>query len=138
MDRTLLGHCHRVALRSLAAAGAVLALGACGLAHGPAIDTGERPAGVGGTISGIVRAAVSNAPIQGRRVTAVEVVTGATYAASTATNGGYTMKVPMGRYRLDVVLESSESVVKGPEETTINRSDLDAQRDFVIGRAPRR
>ena len=43
------------------------------------------------------------------------------------------MKVPVGRYRLDVELRAGEALVDRPAETTINRSDLDAQRDFVIG-----
>ena len=114
-----------------------LMLKACAAAHGPVLDQGEKPQ-VGGTISGIVRTAEFNAPVSARKVTAVEVATGVKYDASTAINGGYTMKVPTGRYRLEVELEAGEVVVKGPSETTINRSDLDAQRDFVIGMQPRR
>jgi hypothetical protein len=43
------------------------------------------------------------------------------------------MKVPMGRYQLDVELRSGESLVVRPPRRTIGRSDVDAQQDFVIG-----
>jgi hypothetical protein len=112
---------------------AMIAVGACSASRGPVIGSGEKTPDSGGTISGIVRASGSNAPLSARRVTATEVTTGATFDASTATNGGYTMKVPMGRYRLEVELRAGEMVVDRPAETTINRSDLDAQRDFLIG-----
>ena len=95
------------------------------------IGTGEKAPSVGGTISGTVREAVSNTPVSGRLVTATEVNTGAAYKASTNVSGGYTMKVPVGRYRLSVELRDGEAV-KGPAELNLNVSDLDAARDFVI------
>ena len=95
------------------------------------IGTGEKASSVGGTISGTVREAVSNTAVSGRLVTATEVTTGAEYKASTNVSGGYTMKVPIGRYRLSVELRDGETV-KGPAELTLNVSDLDAARDFVI------
>ena len=95
------------------------------------IGTGERASSVGGTISGTVREAVSNTAVSGRLVTATEVTTGATYTASTNVSGGYTMKVPIGRYRLSVELRDGETV-KGPAELTLIVSDIDAARDFVI------
>jgi peptidoglycan/LPS O-acetylase OafA/YrhL len=106
---------------------------ACATRHGgPVIDTGEKPGDLTGTISGIVRAAGSNSPLSARRVTATEVTTGAKYEATTATNGGYTMKVPVGRYRLQVELRADESTTTQPGDVEINRSDLDSGRDFVI------
>jgi len=95
------------------------------------IGTGEKAPSVGGTISGTVREAVSNTPVSGRLVTATEVTTGAAYKASTNVSGGYTMKLPIGRYRLSVELRDGETV-KGPAELNLNVSDLDAARDFVI------
>ena len=100
--------------------------------RGPVVDTGAKPPERTGTISGIVRAAGSNAPISARRVTAVEVTTGAKFEASTSSNGGYTMKVPVGRYRLEVELRAGEALAEAPSETEINTSDLDAARDFLI------
>jgi hypothetical protein len=102
------------------------------------IGTGEKAASVGGTISGTVREAVSNTPVSGRLVTATELTTGAAYKASTSVSGGYTMKVPIGRYRLAVELREGESV-KGPADLTLNVSDLDAARDFhIVVKAPGR
>jgi hypothetical protein len=100
--------------------------------RGPVIGTGERPPSVPGTISGIVRIAGSNEPLSARRVTAVEVTTGAKYETSTALNGGYTMRVPVGKYRLDVELRPGEAIADAPPVTEINTSDLDAGRDFAI------
>lgn len=101
--------------------------------RGPVIDTTADPPAVGGTIAGTVRGAAPGAALSGRKVTAIDVATGARYDASTATNGGYTIKVPVGKYRLDVELRSGEDIVERPEDTEINNGDLDADRDFVIG-----
>ena len=99
--------------------------------RGPLI-TGEKLPSVPGTISGMVREAGSNAPLSARRVTAVEVASGAKYDTSTASNGGYTMQVPVGKYRLQVELRSGESIVEAPADLEINTSDLDAGRNFTI------
>jgi hypothetical protein len=97
---------------------------------GPVISTGpKQPAG--GTISGMV-STDTNAGISGRKVTAIETETGARFEATTSVNGGYTIKVPEGLYRIEVELKPGESVAKQPEQTRINRSDLDPRRDFVI------
>ena len=109
------------------------ALGAgCAAAHGGPIVGGEQPPEMSGTISGVVRAAGTNTPQPARRVTAVEVNTGAKYEATTATNGGYTMKVPVGTYRVEVELRPGEVATEAPDELVINQSDLDSGRDFVI------
>jgi peptidoglycan/LPS O-acetylase OafA/YrhL len=106
----------------------------CAAAHGGAsIGNSANPPEMTGTISGIVRAAGSNAPLSGRRVTATEVATGAKIETTTADNGGYTMKVPMGRYRLTVELRANEALAESPNEVVIDRSDLDSGRDFTIG-----
>jgi hypothetical protein len=98
---------------------------------GPIVDTGPKPAAVGGTIAGIV-STDTNAAVAGRKVTAVNSATGARFDATTGTNGGYTIKVPEGTYRLEIELRAAEAIVKQPEETRVNRSDLDPQRHFVI------
>ena len=111
----------------------ILAIGlsACNAAHGPVLDRGSKPVNVNGTISGIVRLA-GGGVAEGRKVTAVNVATGERIDASTGTNGGYTMKVPAGKYRLEVELRAGERVTEQPAETTITASDLDAGRDFII------
>lgn len=102
----------------------------------PIVDTGTKPAGVGGTIAGIVRAEGSGTPLSGRKVTAIDVASGRRYETSTATNGGYTIKLPVGKYRMEVELRAAESLAEEPGETEINTSDLDAGRDFVVRSRP--
>jgi hypothetical protein len=112
---------------------AVLVLGSLFLAacHGqPVIDTTPKPS-VGGTIAGIV-STDTNTPLANRKVSAVDVKTGRRFDATTGVNGGYTIKVPEGTYRLEFQLQSGEAVAKQPDDTKINNSDLDPHRDFVI------
>ena len=107
---------------------AVVAAAAC---HpGPVLSPGSKMP-VGGTIAGIV-STDTDARVPDRRVTAIETTTGARYEATTAPNGGYTIKVPEGTYRLEVQLMPGEVVAKQPAETRINKSDLDPRRDFTI------
>ena len=98
---------------------------------GPVINTGPQPPAVGGTIAGIV-STTANDPMPGRKVTAIDTQTGARFDATTGTNGGYTIKVPVGVYRLEVELKPGEAVAKQPGESRVNKSDLDPQRHFVI------
>ena len=100
--------------------------------RGPILDTGSKPAGVGGTISGVVKVSGTDAPPGSRKVTAVDVSSGARHETSTSTLGGYTLKVPAGKYRMEVELRAGESLAEQPGEFEIGRSDLDASRDLVI------
>ncbi|HEY7058318.1 MAG TPA: carboxypeptidase-like regulatory domain-containing protein [Vicinamibacterales bacterium] len=111
----------------------LLVLGALLLAgcHGqPVVDTTPKPS-VGGTIAGIV-STDTNTPVANRKVTAVDVKSGKRFDATTGINGGYTIKVPEGTYRLELELQSGEAMAKQPVETKVNNSDLDPKRDFVI------
>jgi Carboxypeptidase regulatory-like domain len=112
----------------------VLTLGALtslGCHPGPVVDTGPKPPAVGGTIAGIV-STDSNIAVPTRKVTAINTATGERYATTTGPNGGYTIKVPEGTYRLELELRPGETLAKQPGETHINKSDLDPKRDFVI------
>ena len=42
-----------------------------------------------------------------------------------AVNGGYTIKVPEGTYRLELELRASETLGKKPDDTHVNNGDLD-------------
>jgi hypothetical protein len=97
---------------------------------GPVINTGGKLP-VGGTIAGIVSTS-TKASVVGRKVTATNTQTGAKFDATTGANGGYTIQVPEGTYRLEVELKPGETVLKQPSDTQINKSDLDPHRDFVI------
>jgi len=71
-------------------------------------------------------------PVASRRVTAIDVATGARHEASTSETGGYTIQVPEGTYRFEIELREGEALSKQPDHTHVNNSDLDASRDFVI------
>jgi hypothetical protein len=122
-------------LSSRAALVLAVLVAACA-ARGPVIGRGDQPPDVGGTISGVVRASSDTTPLSGRKVTAVNLETGQRIEATTAVNGGYTMKVPLGRYRLEVELRSGEAVTEQPDEVHISTSDIDAGRDFAIAAKP--
>jgi Carboxypeptidase regulatory-like domain len=109
---------------------AVSLLAVVGCHPGPKIGGGPKQP-VGGTVAGIVSTS-TNQPVVGRKVTAVNTQTGAKFDATTGANGGYTIQVPEGTYRLEVELQPGETVSKQPSETHINKSDLDPHRDFVI------
>lgn len=97
---------------------------------GPVIDT--RPNKVGGTIAGIVKTADPSVAVPGRKVSVIEVKSGARHDTTTAANGGYTIQVPEGTYRFEIELRAGETLAKQPDPTHINNSDLDAGRDFII------
>jgi hypothetical protein len=101
-------------------------------AREPVVGTGEKPSNVGGTISGIVRTASADTALAGRKVTAVNVETGEKLETSTAVNGGYTIRVPRGHYRLEVELRPGEALSDKPDDIHITASDIDAGRNFVI------
>ena len=85
-----------------------------------------------GTISGTVSASDKSVALTGRKVVLTEITTNAHYDTTTAANGGYTIQVPQGTYRIELELRPGETLEKHPADTHINRSDLDAGRDFVV------
>jgi carboxypeptidase family protein len=99
---------------------------------GPVLNAGAKQPPVGGTIAGIVTTADSAVAVPGRKVTVVETTSGSRYDTTTATNGGYTIRVPEGTYRIEVELRPGETLAKQPDQTKIGNSDLDSGRDFVI------
>jgi hypothetical protein len=127
-------------MRMLARAGAVAGLSAvligsvaCSARHGaPVIDTGDKPVGVGGTIAGIVRTGGNAASLAGRKVTAINEATGARFDVSTGSNGGYTVQVPAGTYRLEIDLHQGEALESRPEPTQVNVGDIDEGKNFVL------
>lgn len=105
---------------------------------GPVINAGAKQPPVGGTIAGLVTTADKMVPVTGRKVTAVETSTGQRFDTTTGENGGYTIRVPRGTFRIDVELRAGETLIKRPAETRVGNSDLDPGRDFVIGIAAAR
>ena len=98
----------------------------------PVVDTGARPPTVGGTIAGSVRETGPGAPLSGRKVTAINEASGRRFETSTGSNGGYTLQVPEGKYRLEVELRQGETVATHPDPTDVGVGDIDSARDFVL------
>ena len=98
----------------------------------PIAYRGQAVPGVGGTISGVVRSAAGTS-LEGRKVIAIDTSTLARFEGTTAANGGYTIQVPAGMYRLELVLMPGEAITTQPSPTRIDVGDLDAQRDFIVG-----
>ena len=109
---------------------AVVAVSA-GCHPGPIINTGPKQS-VGGTIAGTVTTTDSTVAVPGRKVTVIEINNGSRYESTTAANGGYTIKVPEGTYRIEIELRPGETFAKRPDPTRINNGDLDPGRNFVI------
>jgi len=101
----------------------------------PVIDTAPKPASPNGTISGIVSGPAGTSAIANRSVRVINVDTGESQEETTSSTGGFTFKVKPGKYRVEVTLLPGESVIKGPGVMNVNKSDVDAHADFVIGMA---
>ena len=102
----------------------------------PVIDTGPRPAQAPGTISGTVRGPEGTSSIDGRVVEVVNLETNERQSVTTNSAGGFTVKVAPGRYRVELTLRDGETFLKRPGVMNVNKSDVDAHADFVIGSPP--
>src|SRR3954466_7870954 len=67
----------------------------------PVVDLGPKPPAARGTITGLVHGP-GDAGLQGRVVEIVNVESGAKHTATTASNGGFTIELPKGKYRLEL------------------------------------
>ena len=99
----------------------------------PVVDTRPQPQRADGTISGTVRGPEGTSPLTGRTVEVVNLETGDRQRTTTNEAGGFTFKVSPGRYQVELLLRDGEVVVKRPGVMSVNRSDVDAHADFVLG-----
>lgn len=111
-----------------------IALGACRRAV-PVIDTAPEPVQAQGTISGTVRGPEGTSAIAGRTVEVVNLETNLRAHATTNGTGGFSFKLDPGKYRVELVLRDGEAIVSQPGVIDVNRSDVDARADFMIGLA---
>lgn len=101
----------------------------------PVVDLGPKPPAAHGTITGIVRGPEAMSGMAGRTVEVVDVATGATHTAVTASNGGFTIQLPKGKYRLELQLRAGETLVKRPDVVDLDRGDIDSHIEFVVSGA---
>jgi hypothetical protein len=111
-----------------------VALGGCRRGV-PVIDTAPKPLQAQGTISGTVRGPEGTSAIAGRTVEVVNLETNVRSQATTNSAGGFSFKLDPGKYRVELALRDGETIVKQPGVIDLNRSDVDAHADFVIGPA---
>jgi hypothetical protein len=110
---------------------ALVGIAAC---HGgPVVDLGPKPMQADGTISGTVRGPEGTSAIEGRSVEVINVDTGERQRVLTSNSGGFTFKVKPGKYRVELALQDGETLLKRPDIINVNRSDVDAHADFVLG-----
>jgi len=100
---------------------------------GPVLDLSPKPVEADGTISGTVRGPEGTSAVSGRAVEVVNVDTGERQHGTTSVTGGFTFKVKPGKYRIELALQDGETLVKRPDVIHVNRSDVDAHADFVLG-----
>ena len=121
-----------MSLRTAAAMVVLLMLSSgCAARHGRPIVGGSTVPNPTGTISGNVTT-TGGTPLEGRRVSAINMATEAHFDATTASNGGFTIKVPPGRYRLELELRGGDQIARQPEQTNVNVGDVDESLNFVI------
>lgn len=126
-------HLRRLSIVWLVAVLAVaLSVSACRRGS-PILDPTSRTPDPAGTISGTVRGPLETSPVSGRIVHAVNLDTGALMRGSTNEAGGYTFKVPPGRYRVEVTLLPGETIVEQPDVLNVSPAGLEVSADFVIG-----
>ena len=99
----------------------------------PVIDTSPRPGQADGTISGTVRGPEGTSPVSDRIVAVVDIQSGERQQTATNSAGGFTFKVKPGKYRVELTLRDGEVLVKKPGVIDVNRSDVDAHADFIVG-----
>lgn len=101
----------------------------------PVIDTAPKPVEAEGTISGTVRGPEGTSPVDNRAIAVVNVATGERQRTTTNNAGGFSFKLKPGKYRVELTLLEGESLSKQPGVINLNRSDVDAHADFVLGPA---
>ena len=107
-----------------------------GCRRGMPVDTSPQSSAGDRRLSGTIRGSAGSIAVVGRTVEVVNIGTGQRQRVTTGDAGGFSMKVMPGRYRLDLVLRSGESVVQQPGIIELESSDPDAHADIVVGPVP--
>lgn len=101
--------------------------------HPKTIVVTTTSAAIGGTIAGVVHGPADDS-LGDRTVSVVNIETGERFQTTTGPNGGYSMRVPPGTYRLEVQLRKREKL---SEDNPPILMSADAERktvDVNVGR----
>lgn len=114
------------------AAGLFVLISTSGCRGVPVVDLGAKPPAARGTIAGIVRGPEGTSAVAGRTVEVVNVATGVRYTATTVANGGFSIELPAGKYRLDLPLHDGETLVKRPGVINLDHGEIESHVEFVL------
>jgi hypothetical protein len=115
--------------------GLVTVYAAAGCRHGaPPVDDAPRAfVAPRATISGTVRGPERTTPLDGRIVDVINLTTNQRRRITTNHAGGFSVTLDPGDYRVELTLREGEAIVRQPGVIHVDRSDVDADADFVIG-----
>lgn len=71
--------------------------------------------------------------MRGRAVEVLNLATGERQRTTTNTAGRFAFKLKPGKYRVQLTLHEGETIVKQPEVVSVNRNNVDARANFVLG-----
>ena len=99
------------------------------------VDLDASAPDVRGTLTGTVRGPEGTNAIPGRDVVILNTDTGARHDAQTGANGGFTIQLPAGQYRVELPVRTGETLVKRPGLVNLGKGDIDSHIEFVLGPA---
>jgi hypothetical protein len=99
----------------------------------PPLDAPGPAGATGATISGTIRGPERTTAVDGRIVDVINVTTNQRRRVTTNQAGGFSVTLDPGDYRVELTLREGEAIVRQPGVIHVDRSDVDADADFVIG-----
>ena len=91
-------------------------------------------AAVGGTIAGVVTGPADRT-LADRIVTVVNIDTGAQYETATGETGSYTLRVPPGRYRIEIQLRENEQMAEKDAPILVVSGGIDVQKNVDVNQS---
>jgi Carboxypeptidase regulatory-like domain len=92
-------------------------------------------AAVGGTIAGVVYGPTDTS-LSDRAITVVNVDTGERFQTATGDNGGYSLRVPPGTYRVEVQLRDGEKLAEKNATILLKNSDSEVGSNVDVNAGP--
>jgi hypothetical protein len=120
----------RLALHASLATGVLVGAGC----HPTTTVVTTTSAAIGGTIAGVVHGPADDA-LGDRDVSVVNIETGERYQTTTGPNGGYSIHVPPGTYRLEVQLRKREKL-SDDKPTILISAEADTRKTVDINVGP--